>query len=151
MQLNGTGGATYSWAPSTGLSCSNCQNPIASPTVTTIYTLTVTDANGCTDSDTVTVFVDIACGEVYAPNAFSPNADNQNDVYYVRGNCVKYLDFQIYNRWGEKVFYTADVANGWDGTWRGKPCEAAVFTYFLKATLFDGTEIERQGNISLVK
>jgi gliding motility-associated-like protein len=151
VQLNGTGGITYSWSPSTGLSCSTCQNPIASPTVTTVYTLTITDSNGCTGSDTVTVFVDIACGEVYIPNAFSPNADRQNDVLYVRGNCVKYLDFKLYNRWGEQVFYTSDVANGWDGTWRGQACEAAVFTYYLRATLMDGTEIERQGNISLVK
>lgn len=151
VQLLGTGGVTYSWTPSGTLSCSNCQNPVASPTATTIYMLTVTDSNGCTDTDTITVYVDIACGEVYVPNAFSPNGDHQNDMFYVRGNCIKYLDFSIYNRWGEKVFYTADPAMGWDGTWRNVACENAVFTYYLKATLLDGTEIDRQGNISLVK
>jgi gliding motility-associated-like protein len=150
-QLNGTGGVTYSWSPSGSLSCSNCQTPIASPTVTTVYTLTVTDANGCTDSDTITVYVDIACGELYFPNAFSPNGDLQNDVLYVRGNCIKLLDLQVYNRWGEKVFQTTDPANGWDGTWRGTACEPAVFTYILNATLLDGTEISRKGNVSLVK
>jgi gliding motility-associated-like protein len=150
-QLFGTGGVTYSWSPSGSLSCSNCQNPIASPSVTTVYTLTVTDANGCTDSDTITVYVDIACGELYFPNAFSPNGDLQNDVLYVRGNCIKVVDLQIYNRWGEKVFHTTDAAQGWDGTWRGTACEAAVFTYILNATLLDGTEISRKGNVSLVK
>ncbi|CAN5399328.1 hypothetical protein BH09BAC5_BH09BAC5_01840 [soil metagenome] len=150
-QLNGTGGVTYSWSPSGSLSCSNCQNPIASPTVTTVYTLTITDANGCTDMDTVTIYVDIICGEVYMPNAFSPNGDNQNDVFYVRGKCIKTIDLQIYNRWGEKVFETQDVSIGWDGTWRGVACEPAVFTYVLRGSLLDGSDIDKKGNISLVK
>jgi gliding motility-associated-like protein len=151
IQLTGTGGVTYTWSPSGSLSCSNCQNPVASPTVTTIYTVTVTDANGCSASDTVTIYVDVACGELYLPNAFSPNHDGQNDVLYVRGNCIKYLQFQVFNRWGEKVFETEDPAIGWDGTWRSQECESAVFTYILQATLLDGTEINKKGNISLVK
>jgi gliding motility-associated-like protein len=151
VQLNGSGGVTYSWSPSGTLSCNTCQSPIASPTTTTVYTLTVTDANGCTDTDTITVYVDIACGELYFPNAFSPNGDGQNDVLYVRGNCIQYLTLQVYNRWGEKVFETSDPALGWDGTWRGVACEAAVFTYMLNATLLDGTEISKKGNVSLVK
>lgn len=149
--LNGTGGGTYAWSPPGSLSCSNCQNPVATPTTTTTYTLVVTDSLGCTATDTVTIFVDILCGELYLPNAFSPNDDHENDVLYVRGNCIKFLDFEVFNRWGEKVFMTTDPSFGWDGTWRGKKCEAAVFTYFLRATLQDGTEIEKQGNISLVK
>lgn len=149
--LNASGGGTYSWSPSTGLSCSNCQNPTANPSVTTTYTLLVTDANGCQGTDSVTVFVDIPCGEVFVPSAFSPNGDQENDVLYVRGICISSMYFQIYNRWGELVFLTEDNSFGWDGTWRGKPCEAAVFTYVLQATLNDGTIVKKQGNISLVK
>jgi gliding motility-associated-like protein len=149
--LTGSGGVTYNWAPSTDLSCSTCPNPVASPTVTTIYTLTVTDINGCSGTDTVTVYVDVACGEVFIPNAFSPNNDGSNDTLYVRGNCIEFMDFQVYNRWGEKVFGTANPAKGWDGTWRGQECEAAIFTYFLRATLLDGTLVEKQGTITLVK
>ncbi|TND09479.1 MAG: hypothetical protein FD123_1285 [Bacteroidetes bacterium] len=149
--LNGSGGTSYSWSPPVGLSCTNCQAPVATPAGTTTYTLTVTDSLGCTDTDTVTVFVDITCGEIYLPNAFSPNGDLQNDVLFVRGNCIKFLQFDVYNRWGEKVFTTTDPALGWDGTWRSKPCEAAVFTYVLRATLLDDTEVEKQGNITLVK
>jgi hypothetical protein len=61
------------------------------------------------------------------------------------------MSFQIYNRWGENVF-TSDSPNiGWDGTWRSKPCEAAVFTYVLRGHLTDGTEISKQGNVSLLR
>lgn len=151
VTLNGSGGGTYLWSPATGLSCTICPNPVASPTITTVYTLTVTDTNGCTATDTLIIYVDIACGELYLPNAFSPNGDNENDILYVRGNCIQYLQFDVYNRWGEKVFSTTDPALGWDGSWRGKPCEAAVFSYVLRATLLDGTEIEKQGSITLVK
>lgn len=151
-QLNGTGGLFYSWTPSADLSCSNCQNPVASPTVTTTYTLTVSDSTGCTETDTVTVFVDLDCsGGVFLPNAFSPNGDNQNDILYVRGECIETIDFYIFNRWGEQVFHTNDPTVGWNGTWRGVPCENAVFTYLIKGTLIDGTVIDKKGNVSLIK
>jgi gliding motility-associated-like protein len=149
--LNGSGGVTYNWSPAAGLSCAGCQNPNASPTVTTTYMLAVTDANGCTTFDSVTVFVDADCGDIFLPNAFSPNGDEQNDVLYVRGNCIKYLDFQVYNRWGEKVFETMDPAIGWDGMWRGVACENGVFTYMLQVTFLNGTQIEKRGNVSIVK
>ncbi len=57
IQLNATGGDTYSWAPANNLSCTNCPNPIADPVLTTTYEVTVTTLNGCTDTDTVTVDV----------------------------------------------------------------------------------------------
>jgi gliding motility-associated-like protein len=150
-QLNGTGGFYYSWSPAASLSCSNCANPIATPSVTTTYTLTVTDTLGCTFTDTVTVFVDILCGEVFVPNAFSPNGDGQNDLLYVRGACIQTMDFYIFNRWGEQVFHTNDMSVGWDGMWRGTPCENAVFNYVVKCTLLDSTELLKKGNVSLIK
>ncbi len=57
VQLNATGGETYEWSPATGLSNANIANPLASPTVTTTYTVTVTDANGCTDTDDIVITV----------------------------------------------------------------------------------------------
>lgn len=150
-QLNGLGGGIYSWSPGDGLSCTVCQSPVATPTVTTTYTLTVVDSIGCTAIDTVTVFVEILCGEVFVPNAFSPNGDNQNDVLFVRGNCIQELDFFIFNRWGEEVFHSTDPAVGWDGIWRGVACENAVFNYVVRGVLADGTLIDKKGNVSLIK
>ena len=150
-QLTGTGGNSWNWAPSGSLDCATCQNPVATPSVTTTYILTVTDSLGCSDTDTITVFVDIECGDLFLPTAFSPNGDGENDVYCVRSNCIKYMQFEIYNRWGELVFLTTDPQICWDGTWREKPCEAAVFTFFLRGEMLDGTPIEKEGNISLIK
>jgi len=56
-QLQATGAASYSWSPATGLSCTNCTNPVASPVTPTTYTVTGTDANGCINTDNVTVSI----------------------------------------------------------------------------------------------
>lgn len=151
VMLNGSGGQYYTWSPAGSLSCVNCANPIASPTVTTTYTLTVSDSIGCTQYDTVTIFVELFCGEVFVPNAFSPNGDGQNDILYVRGPCIQTVEFKVFNRWGECVFKTDDPLIGWDGTWRGQACENGVFTYTAKGYTLDGNSFSKKGNVSLVK
>jgi len=150
-QLNSTGGGIYQWLPVTGLSCVNCANPIATPLLTTTYCVIVTDSNSCTDSACVTIVVDIICGEIFVPTAFSPNKDGQNEIECVYNNCIKTLNFAIYDRWGEKVFETTDAKECWDGTYKGKPLNTGAFVYYMKATLYNGTEITKQGNISLLR
>jgi gliding motility-associated-like protein len=148
-QLNATGGATYSWFPPDGLSCTNCQNPVANPLQTITYTVTVRDTNGCISTDKVTVTID--CGDIFVPNFFSPNSDGQNDLECVYGNCITSITFLIFDRWGEKIFETNDKQQCWDGTYKGKMLDDAVFAYYLKATFIDGKEIFKKGNISLVR
>lgn len=156
--LNGSGGGTYQWSPSTGLNNPNIPNPIATPNSTTTYTLMVSDSLGCTQFDTVTIFVELLCNQVWVPNAFSPNGDGQNDRLYCRidPSCVKEFEFIVFNRWGEVVFRTtdpdsSDPINGWDGVHRGVPCENAVFTWMAKGMFIDDTPIDQSGNVSLVK
>src|SRR5690606_18542020 len=57
IQLAATGGVSYTWSPATGLSCTNCPNPVANPATTTVYTITGTDANGCVNTGSITVNV----------------------------------------------------------------------------------------------
>lgn len=151
-QLNASGGGSYQWLPPNGLSCVNCQNPVASPNQTTTYCVIVTSSANCVDTACMTVFVEpLICGEVFVPSAFSPNNDGMNDILYVRGNCIVKMTFRVYNRWGEKVYEGSDPAQGWDGTLNGKPLNSAVFVYDLIATLIDGSEVKMKGNVSLVK
>lgn len=149
--LTATGGGTYSWAPSTGLSDPNISNPVASPQQTTDYCVYASDANGCMDSACVTITVEINCKPVYVPNAFSPNGDNENDVFYVYGNCIEEMMLIIYNRWGEKVYEGIDPAKGWDGIFGGKDENSAVFTYYLTYRLINGEKGNKKGNISLIR
>ncbi len=150
-QLTATGGGTYLWTPATGLSCVTCANPVASPAQTTTYCVTVTDGNGCTDSTCITITGDIPCGKIFVTNACSPNNDGQNDFECVMGNCIRTLFFAIYDRWGEKVFETSDPGICWDGTYKGRAIDPAVFVYHLEATLTSGEVVSQKGNITLVK
>ena len=61
------------------------------------------------------------------------------------------MSFIVYDRWGEKVFKTHSLDQGWNGSFRGKPMNNGVFVYYLKATFIDGTEAEQKGDITLLK
>ncbi len=150
-QLNATGGGSYSWSPSGGLSCTNCPDPIASPSVTTTYCVVVTNGSGCTDSDCMTITIDINCGEIFVPTAFSPNNDNANDQFYVLGNCITQMHLAVFDRWGEKVFESDDQAKKWDGTYRGAILNSAVFVFYLDATLLNGEVVSLKGNVTLIR
>jgi len=149
--LTATGGGTYVWSPTLNLSCTTCSNPTATPSQTTSYCVLVTDNNGCKDSTCITITVDIPCGTIYIPNAFSPNNDSENDLECVFGNCIETFHIAIYNRWGEKVFESTDQTICWDGTHRGQELNTAVFDYYLDAKLTTGEKIKKKGNISLLR
>ncbi len=91
------------------------------------------------------------CGEMFVPTAFSPDGNGENDMECVYGKCVKDIYFAIYDRWGEKVFETYDISQCWDGTFRGRQMNTAVFVYYMKATLITGDEVVKKGNISLFR
>jgi gliding motility-associated-like protein len=151
VQLTASGGTTYQWGPVTGLSCTTCPNPIATPTVSTIYQVTVTDGSGCSGTASMTITVNAVCGEVFVPTIFSPNADNGNDFLCAFGNCFTEVEFAIYNRWGEKVFETDDLEICWDGTYKGKEVNAETFVYKLTGSRLNGEEVNLSGNVTVIR
>lgn len=151
IQLNASGGIGYSWSPAVDLSCINCPNPIANPTETTTYYVTVVNENGCTKTDQVTVTIEWICSDLFIPNAFSPNDDGQNDLFRIYGSCVKEVFMEIYNQWGERIFEDSGASPYWDGTYRGEKLNSDVFAYSTKIILVTGEEIFRIGNVSLVR
>ncbi len=149
--LNATGtNGTYTWTPPDWLSCILCPTTTATPDETITYTVSVVDSNGCVATDQVSVVVNFE-NVIFVPNIFSPNGDGSNDVLYVRGKGIASFDFIVYDRWGEKVFETNDLVTGWDGTFRGKAMNKAVFVYYLQATFIDGNEVKQKGDITLIR
>lgn len=151
--LTATGGGSYHW--STGQTSSSIS---VSPTSDTEYCVVVTDSNQCSDTACAKVFVigEAPCPtnkDLSVPNAFSPNHDGHNDVFCLQGwnVCIKDFIVHIYDRWGEEVFQSTNSEFCWDGTYKGKPMDAAVFVYYIKATLTTSEEILREGNISLIR
>ncbi|RMG83739.1 MAG: hypothetical protein D6714_09230 [Bacteroidetes bacterium] len=149
---------SISWTPAVGLSCTDCLTPVANPTETMLYTVTITDENGCSDKAKVIVRVQ-KDQNVYIPNGFSPNGDGTNDVFmiYSDGRTVtKIRSFLIFNRWGETVFeqyefVPNDPAYGWDGTHRGQKMNPAVFAWFALIEFVDGSVELFEGDVTLTR
>ncbi|MEL7426897.1 MAG: gliding motility-associated C-terminal domain-containing protein, partial [Bacteroidota bacterium] len=134
------------------------QNAVeVSPTETTTYSVTITDINGCSDSDNMTIIVRKQ-RPVYVPTAFSPDGDNTNDFLFPQGGdeITEIKSFLVFNRWGEAVFENYDFqpnlpTEGWDGRFRGQLMNAAVFVYYLEVEFIDG-EIELfKGDVMLMR
>lgn len=151
--LSASGGGTYVWSPATGLDNTTGSSVISGTTSNTLYCVTVTNAAGCTDSACVNVTVEVTCGELYLPNAFSPNGDGENDDFhaYIHPLCVTEFKLVIYNRWGEKVFETEDVTQVWNGEFRGTMSNPAAYAFYCKAKFTNGNEVFKEGNVSLVR
>ena len=151
-QLSASGAQDYSWSPATGLDNSAIANPVASPNVLTVYTVTGKDANGCVNSDTVSVNVDYNKDTFYGlPNSFTPNGDGLNDCFGIKyWGQVDQLEFSIYNRWGQRVFYTTNSSVCWDGTFNGKMQNPGAFVYVVKAKTACGN-IDRKGVVILIR
>ncbi|MCX7696422.1 MAG: gliding motility-associated C-terminal domain-containing protein, partial [Bacteroidales bacterium] len=151
VQLQASGGVVYQWSPATGLSCTTCPNPVASPSATTLYTVTVTNEYGCSSTDDVLVKVELNCGDVFVPQAFSPNGDGNNDVFKVHGNCIETIQVKIFDRWGNKIFETTDPNQSWNGEFNGKEVNGGTYTYVVTGTLVTGESFVKKGVVVLIK
>ncbi|MGZ4053741.1 MAG: T9SS type B sorting domain-containing protein, partial [Bacteroidia bacterium] len=160
-----SGGTTYSWSPTQDLSAANNDSTTASPPETTNYCVAVTNL-GCTDTMCLKVHVEVPCPSnrtMGVPNAFSPNGDGVNDQLCLDGwsDCISKFQIVIFDRWGEKVFESSDPGFCWDGVYKGKVLDPAVFVYFIKATYETAgatplspkgsIEQNKKGNITLVR
>ena len=152
--LSATGGGNYTW--SNGETTASIS---VAPAATTTFCV-VADNGSCSDTACVIVVVEpIDCsfgtvGELFIPNAFSPNGDGENErlkLLYGNYSCIDTYKFAVYNRWGEKVFESEIPGEEWDGTYNGKLENTAVFAWYMTAVLVNGDKIERKGNISLVR
>jgi gliding motility-associated-like protein len=153
VQLDASGAAFYVWSPETGLNCTNCESPIATPLTTATYVVTGTDTAGCATYDTVRIEVDIRCNEPFIPTIFSPNGKGPaaNELLCLYSNCVDQLKFVVYNRWGELVFETDDITKCWDGFYKGTESMSGIYAYNLYILQLDGTVVNKTGTITLVK
>jgi gliding motility-associated-like protein len=153
-QLNVTpGGYPFIWTPEGTLNNSTIQSPVATPTETTTYNVSISDGV-CETNTFVTVrVVEFVCGppNIYVPNAFTPNKDDRNEKLFVRANFIDEIYFVIYDRWGEKIFESTSLNDGWDGFFNGKELDPDVYVYYLEATCAGGTKYFDKGNITLIR
>ena len=88
---------------------------------------------------------------VYIPNAFSPNNDDVNDFFYVRGEEITEVEIFIYDQWGNLVFTTQSKDDPWDGSFSGKQAQNGTYTYHARINLASGASKSYNGNITLIR
>jgi gliding motility-associated-like protein len=121
------------------------------PLQTVSLIVRATGAVSCQQSVSAAVEAKTLPGQIYIPNAFSPNGDGLNDILLVYGYTIKEMRFLIFNQWGEKIFESNNQATGWDGKYKGKSQPSGVYMYVCELILNDGKKEVRKGSINLVR
>jgi len=155
---NAVGAVQYAWSATgaSNLSCTNCARPSDTPLGDISYELTITDVNGCTASDEVLVKV-IPALRLYASNAFSPNDDGLNDVFFLQGKGdipITYL--RVFDRWGSLVFecrdgMVNDPACGWNGKFRGQAMPEGLYVFVAEMLVADTYRERLSGSVALLR
>ncbi|HSU26848.1 MAG TPA: gliding motility-associated C-terminal domain-containing protein [Chitinophagaceae bacterium] len=234
FQLQGSGGTSFSWAPSTYLNSTNIPDPVSIPDRTITYTLSVIDANGCSSLVSDDVVVDVtqpihvttlpydtigypgdqfqlsaiaiatsfvwspatgldnpnianpivtvqdiggdmlyrvtastAAGckgegfvrlrvytgpDLYVPTGFTPNQDGLNDTFFPFPVGIQKLNyFRVYNRWGQLIYFTSTLSQGWDGKYAGKDQASGAYVWMVQGVTKDGRIITKKGTIMLIR
>ncbi|MFN0035444.1 MAG: proprotein convertase P-domain-containing protein, partial [Saprospiraceae bacterium] len=136
----------------------DCAEVWVKPVYSNTYRVKVTDENGCVGEAEIKVTVEKPRG-VYVPTGFTPNGDFENDLLVVHGKSRQVrevLVFKIFDRWGELIyedqnFSVNDTARGWDGSFRGQPCDPGVYVWLLEAEYLDGYRELLKGDVTLVR
>ncbi len=147
---------SWSWSPSTNLSCSNCPNPTVTVANNQSYVLSVTNSYGCVVQDTVDLFTFCKGSQVFVPNAFTPDGDGLNDVLMIRGIGVQIKSFRVFNGWGVLIFEKQNFnpnepRYGWDGKVRGVPATPDVYVYTAEVVCDNGLVYTYKGNTTILK
>lgn len=148
---NSIGSPILTWSPAAGL-----DNPVGpGPTATLkddiTYTVTATTLEGCTDKDEVTIKV-FKGSAIYVPTGFTPNNDGKNDVLRPLGiGITKIHFFRIYNRWGQLVFNTSKLGEGWNGKLNGILQSMGTYVWTLKAEDMAGKIYEMKGTSTIIR
>lgn len=148
---------SWLWLPGNTLSCTTCAAPIATPKMETEYIVKVSNNWGCTASDTILIKLQCAISNIRIPDAFTPNNDGLNDVFYIKGSGVKIIKYlRIYDRWGGLIFEKTnfgidDRSSGWDGNAKGQAAPAGTYVYVTELQCSSGELFTLKGTITVVR
>jgi len=151
LQLQASGGKYYSWSPSTGLSDASIANPVATLASDIIYTVTVSSDAGCATTDKIKIKA-YKGPEFYVPNAFTPNGDGKNDILrFTAAGMPEIFYFKVFNRYGQVVYSSKNINEGWDGTVNGKPQSTDTYVWMIEGKDYTGKLIKRTGTVTLLR
>ena len=158
MQLNARNiGTNYLWSPAIGLNADNIYNPIFNYGFEIDYTIQITDNQGCVTVDSINVKINNEIpvageSELFVPKAWSPNNDGYNDkLYPLLLNTKELKFFRVFNRWGQLMFETNIIGQGWDGTFKGHPQITDIYYWTAEAIGHNNQYYKRSGSAVLLR
>jgi gliding motility-associated-like protein len=151
VDVNKIGFTNYQWSPAIGLDNPSIQDPVATITGDITYMVTATTPQGCTGTDSIFIKA-VTMSDIIVPNAFTPNGDGRNDVLRVHAIGIKdFKYFMVFNRWGQRVFYSVSEGLGWDGLVGGQAQPMGTYVWMAEGVDFAGRAVMRQGTVILVR
>lgn len=154
--VGATCATNFIWSPNSNLDDPTILNPTATPNATVTYSLTIDNEGNCSTTDQMTINVidpnSLDCENLLLPNAFTPNNDQLNDQFGISSTfLVEQLEyFEIYDRWGGKMWSTINKAETWDGSFSGQPVNPGMYIYKVKYTC-SGQEYVKVDNFSVLR
>ncbi|MCW3076857.1 MAG: hypothetical protein JWO32_1466 [Bacteroidetes bacterium] len=146
--IKATGTGTLNWIEGEAIWCRVCPETQIMPLRNSCYIILAENEFGCKVTDEVCVEVITDFG-VYIPNIITPNGDGLNDVFYVYGYSITDVRVSIFDRWGERLFYSADQTVGWPGTYKGTDCKSDVYVYKIDYKGLDGKHYHKTGHVTI--
>jgi gliding motility-associated-like protein len=149
--------ASITWTGLINPDCPTCLTQLVTPIITTAYTVSVSDAHGCSAQDSMNIFVERNIA-IYVPNVFSPNGDGINDRLLISaGTAVQEIEsFTVFDRWGNMVylnehFLPNDPGEAWDGKHNGVTLNPGVYAFKMLVRFADGTTQIRYGDVTVMR
>ncbi len=141
---------SFSWSPSSGLNDAYIANPTAMPDVNTIYVVTASTESGCVTKDSIAIYVSPET-LLALPNAFTPGNGPNNLFKIIKRGVATLNYFRVFNRWGNMVYESSNIDDGWDGSYKGKPQPYDVYIYEVEAKTELGRTFHMHGNVTLMR
>lgn len=147
-------GDSFTWTPATDLNNEYVSDPISILTnnIDSItYVVKATSAIGCYGVAHVSVRVFKTGADIFVPNAFTPGSATNNIFRPITAGIAALQYFRVYNRWGQMVYSTTSIGQGWDGYVSGKLQETGNYVWIAKAATYTGKIISKEGVVILIR
>jgi hypothetical protein len=148
------GGDSFTWTPIIGLNNPDIYNPIAvfsAETDSIQYFVTATSRYGCTGVGSILVKIFKTGPDIFVPNAFTPGGPTNNIFRPVPVGISSLAFFRVYNRWGQLVYSTTRIGDGWDGRINGHLEDSGTYVWLVEGSTYTGKIIAHKGTMILVR
>lgn len=148
-----TGDDTFLWVPATGLNNPNISDPVGLYTTedSIRYYVTATSGTGCTGVADILVKVYSTGPDIFVPNAFTPGGATNNIFRPIPVGIESLAYFRVYDRWGQLVYSTTRIGDGWDGRVNGRLSDSGTYVWMVQGTTYAGRVVAHKGTMVLVR